>query len=73
MLARRRNLDAKSRRMIVMGCACLSIGLALRVIYPSTLGAQMFVQAGVGVLLGMSIVLNLFAFQLVRRRRADRA
>jgi hypothetical protein len=74
MLDTNRSFDPKSRRMIALGCACLSIGLMLRLwIHPTTPGPKIFVEAGVGLLLGLSIGLNAFAFRLVRRCRADRA
>jgi hypothetical protein len=74
MLDTNRDFDPKSRRMIAIGCACLSIGLMLHLlIHPSTSGARIFVHVAVGLLLGLSIGLNAFAFQLVRRRRGNRA
>jgi hypothetical protein len=73
MLAGNRNLDPKSRRMLAIGCACLSIGLTLRIlIHPSTPGTKIFVHVVVGLLIGLSIGLNLFALDLTRRRRANR-
>jgi hypothetical protein len=72
MLATNRGADPKSKRMLAMGCACISIGLALQLfIHPSTPGAQIFVHATSGFLLGLSLVLILFGVRPIRHRRRN--
>ena len=69
----KRNPDRKSSRLITLGCACLSLGLALRIfVHPVALNERILLHVIVGCLLGLFIGLVLFGVQGIHAGRADR-
>ncbi len=67
------NLDPKSRRLMAIGCVCLSIGLALRIfVHPVALNERILVHVVVGCLLGLFIGFVGFGVQGIYACRADR-
>jgi hypothetical protein len=63
-----RQLDARTRRLIALGNACMAVGLMLYTfVHPSGQGAKDLAQGVSGLLLGVSIGINLFAFRFARR------
>lgn len=61
-------LDIKTRRRMVLGNICLVIGLLLWLfVHPSGQIERDWVQGFSGLLLGISIGINLFGLRLARR------
>jgi hypothetical protein len=77
MLFRRRQFDPKLRRQVALGTLCLSGGLALMLfVQPSGQIAKDAVHGIAGMLIGISLGVNLFAVGMSRRcggRQADQA
>lgn len=63
--------SAKARRMIVIGCACLSIALSQRALLPAAASetTRHWLSGVFGLLIGMSIALNLKALWLSKHSR----
>ena len=63
--------STRARRMMVIGCACLAIALSNRALMNAgaSATAHAWMDGITGLLLGMSIGLNLFA--LLLRKRAN--
>lgn len=66
----RRNLDPKTRRFIALGSASLALGLLLRTsVHPAGPMAHNALDAAAGLLIGISIGVNLSALVIFRRCR----
>ena len=70
MCVDRGKLDAKQRRMLALGNGCLAIGLSLQLfLHPAGAMEKNWLHAVVGLLLGVSIGVNLFGLRMARRCR----
>jgi hypothetical protein len=69
-----RQRDPRVRRLLLIANLCLVAGLLPR-LFPEPAGQQMrmVLHAASGVLLGIAIVTNLFAFRLSRRCAQNQA
>ena len=64
----------KSRRLLAIGCACLAIAMPLRLLFhPSRETAHIALDFAFGLLMGVSIALNLMAVIARKRSRENRA
>jgi hypothetical protein len=65
-----RQLDPKTRRLVAIGNLCLVIGLLLwNFVHPSSQIEKNWLDGVTGLLMGLSIGINLFAFRFAQSCR----
>jgi hypothetical protein len=70
----KRQMDSKSRIFIGVGSLCLAIGLSVHLfIHPAGQAGKDWLDGMSGMMIGISIVTNVFGFRLARRCRAAAA
>jgi hypothetical protein len=70
----KRQLDPKVRRRVALGNVCLALGLVLFFfVHPANQTLLNITHGVSGLLLGISIGINLFAWRLARRCREKQA